>query len=280
MLKRILSPFASLKLTVALLALSMLLVYAGTWAQIDLGIKDVEDRYFHSLFTWVNFEIFFPREWNVYGGFPMPGGYGLGILLLLNLIAAHSVRFQMNVKRIGIHLIHLGIVLLLVGEGIRSSAAIESRMVIDEGSYANYSQDTHEVELAFVDPSPGDSDNVIVVRQRELTKPGRVISHRDMPFQVKVEKWFVNSDIELPDSGTDPNQLVHFRDRSFKVVERPTFSGTSDAEKVDTPAAVVTLMHGDRTIGTYTVAAFNVLPKAVQIDGKAYEMQLRHRRYY
>jgi cytochrome c-type biogenesis protein CcsB len=280
MLKRILTPFASLKLTVVLLALSMLLVYAGTWAQIDQGIKDVEDHYFHSLFAWVNFKIFFPREWNVYGGFPMPGGYGLGILLLLNLVAAHTVRFQMSWKRLGIHLIHVGIILLLVGEGIRSSAAIEGRMVIDEGSYSNYSQDTHEVELALVDSSPGDSDNVIVVRQRELTKPGRVISHWDMPFQVKVEKWMVNADIELPDSGTDPNQLVHFRDRAFKVVERPTFSGTSDAEKVDTPAALVTLLQGEKTIGTYAVAAFNVLPKMVQLDGKTYEMQLRNRRYY
>jgi cytochrome c-type biogenesis protein CcsB len=42
----------------------------------------------------------------------------------------------------------------------------------------------------------------------------------------------------------------------------------------------VTLMKDEQPIGTYAVAAFNVLPKTVEIDGKAYEMQLRHRRYY
>ena len=279
MLKRLLTPLASLKLTVVLLALSMLVVYAGTWAQIGQGIKDVEDAYFHSLFVWVPFRIFFPEQWKVPGGFPMIGGYGLGVLLLLNLLAAHTLRFQLTLKRTGIHLIHLGLVLLIVGEGIRSGAATESRMVIDEGGYSNYSQDTHEVELAFVDTSPKDQDDVIVVRQSQL-KPGAVVTDSKLPFQVRVERYFVNSDIEVPDPNADPNLLVNFADRTFKVVERPTFSGTADAEKIDTPSAEVTLVRDGKTYGPYAVAAFNVLPKAVEVDGKRYEMQLRHRRYY
>jgi len=40
--RRLLAPLASLKLTVVLISLAMLLIYAGTWAQIDLGIWQVQ----------------------------------------------------------------------------------------------------------------------------------------------------------------------------------------------------------------------------------------------
>ena len=36
-MKKLFTPFASLKLTVVLIVLAMLLVYVGTWAQIDSG---------------------------------------------------------------------------------------------------------------------------------------------------------------------------------------------------------------------------------------------------
>ena len=39
MIKRLLSPLASLRLTVVLIVLAMLLVYVGTWAQLDSGLQ-------------------------------------------------------------------------------------------------------------------------------------------------------------------------------------------------------------------------------------------------
>ena len=61
-LKTILRPLASLRLTVVLLALSMVLIMAGTWAQIDHDVWTVQKRYFHSFFAWVSFGLFLPRE--------------------------------------------------------------------------------------------------------------------------------------------------------------------------------------------------------------------------
>ena len=42
---------------------------------------------------------------------PIPGGYLLGGLLIINLSAAYIVRFQWTLKKGGIQLIHLGIIL-------------------------------------------------------------------------------------------------------------------------------------------------------------------------
>jgi hypothetical protein len=49
-------------------------------------------------------------------------------------------------------MIHLGILLLLVGEGITSGSQVERQMTIDEGSFTNYAQDIREVELASSTP--------------------------------------------------------------------------------------------------------------------------------
>src|SRR5260370_22692893 len=129
-LKRILAPLASLKLTVVLLALSILLVYAGTGAQMNAGIWQVQHRYFHSVFCWIDFSTLLlqkaePGKTLFPGGIPMLGGYSLGLLLLINLLAAHITRFKFTWKRSGILLIHSGIILLIAGEAITSVCAIE-----------------------------------------------------------------------------------------------------------------------------------------------------------
>src|SRR2546430_13324558 len=138
-LKRILAPLASLKLTVTLLALSMLLVYAGTWAQVSMSIWDVQSRYFYSLWVWVPLKSLYTRlnndptamtRWLV----PFPGGYMLGVLLLINLLAAHALRFKLSWKRSGIILIRLGLIMLLVGEGVSSKPKVERRMKIPKGA--------------------------------------------------------------------------------------------------------------------------------------------------
>src|SRR5947209_1503928 len=101
--KRILAPLASLKLTVVLLAMSMLLVYAGTGAQMNSGIWQVQHRYFHSTWCWIDFSTLLlqhvePGKQGIPGGIPMLGGYSLGLLLLINLLAAHITRFNFTLK--------------------------------------------------------------------------------------------------------------------------------------------------------------------------------------
>ena len=94
MVKSILKPLSSLRLTVVLLAMSVFLVLAGTLAQIDQGIWTVVNEYFRCFLTWIDFQLFFPRSWKVPGGFPFPGGWLIGALLLVNVVTAHAVRFK------------------------------------------------------------------------------------------------------------------------------------------------------------------------------------------
>jgi ABC-type transport system involved in cytochrome c biogenesis permease subunit len=99
---RVIDAFASLKLTVALFALSIFLVFAGTLAQVDHGVWDVvRHSYFHVWIAgidWNVFEhlahLFYPVDWHLTGGFYFPGGKTIGVLLFANLLAAHLTRFK------------------------------------------------------------------------------------------------------------------------------------------------------------------------------------------
>jgi len=96
LLRTVLAPLASLRLTVALLGLSMFLVLAGTVAQIDHDVWHVLHTYFRTWVAWIEVKIFFPRAWDLpeWAVFPFPGGKLLGLMLAVNLLAAHATRFK------------------------------------------------------------------------------------------------------------------------------------------------------------------------------------------
>src|SRR5260370_13380483 len=83
---KILTPIASLRITVVLFGLSFFLVFVGTLAQRDAGIWTVVSQYFRSLYVWVPLQIFnFSSEYDCAGGFPFARGWLLGVILLVNL---------------------------------------------------------------------------------------------------------------------------------------------------------------------------------------------------
>ena len=110
---RLVDLFLSLKLTVTLLALSMVLIFVGTLAQVDKGIWTVMDQYFRCWIAWIELSVFFPGSGSGPAVVvPFPGGFLLGSLLSLNLLAVHSSTFKVLVKG---HRLWVGYSLLLLG---------------------------------------------------------------------------------------------------------------------------------------------------------------------
>ncbi len=97
-LARYLKPIASLKLTVALFSLALLLILAGTLAQRYTDAFGALHHYFRVWLAWIELKIFVPQSWGWSGGFYFPGGWMIGGLLGVNLIAAHAVRFKAQAR--------------------------------------------------------------------------------------------------------------------------------------------------------------------------------------
>jgi ABC-type transport system involved in cytochrome c biogenesis permease subunit len=97
-LRWLLMPLASLKITVVSFALAIFLVLAGTLAQIDQDIWQVMGDYFRTPIAWIPFQIFVPRSIELPGGIWFPGGFTIGAVMLVNLLAAHALRFKMQAR--------------------------------------------------------------------------------------------------------------------------------------------------------------------------------------
>ena len=134
MMRRLVDLFLSLKLTVTLLVLSMVLIFAGTLAQVDKGIWTVMDQYFRCWIAWIEWSVFFPNSVSVPAVvLPFPGGFLLGSLLSLNLVAVHSSTFKVLVKGrrlwVGYGLLLLGLLItvgVVLGWGMAPVAATEN----------------------------------------------------------------------------------------------------------------------------------------------------------
>jgi hypothetical protein len=310
---RIVQPIASLRLTVVLFGLAIFLVFAGTVAQIDSGVWTVVAKYFRSAYVWIPFQIFFPRTVKVPGGFPYPGGWLIGGVMLVNLIAAHAQWFSAIVadlikairqalkpahlggppiadlflsvlwrllERSGIVLIHLGLIVMMVSEIITGVMAEERFMRIEAGKSANYIEDGHRVELAIVDPSGTDADHVVAIPSARL-RQGGVITNDDLPFDVQLVKYMVNSKEPTYAEGKD-NPADSGIGRRQWIEEKPEGSGVSQDQREDMPSAYVTFLKKGTSepLGTYLVSMWYGRPQHLTAGDKTYEVSLRRKRSY
>ena len=108
MFARVINILRSLRLTVALLALGILIIFLGTLAQVHEGTWNAQKLYFQSWFV-VNPQLYF-RHWPVI----LPGGYLIGTVLLVNLILAHFKGANWAQRNVGQVLAHHGVLLPLV----------------------------------------------------------------------------------------------------------------------------------------------------------------------
>jgi hypothetical protein len=143
--------FTSMRLTVVCLVLGMLLDFFGTLAQVDLGLFKAQNEYFRSFFVFWG-----PKgaSWKIPW---FPGGYLVGGLLLINLVASHIKRFKFTRDKAGIWMVHLGIILLLLGQLMTDVLSRESMLHLrdgllrNDGQPKNYSESARQVELAVID---------------------------------------------------------------------------------------------------------------------------------
>jgi hypothetical protein len=189
-LKRLIKIFTSLRLTVILLAFAIVLVFVGTLAQVDEGLYNAQARYF--------------RQWLIFGfdlfgrKIPIifPGGYLIGTLLLLNLLAAHIYRFQLSVKKIGIQLTHAGVILLLVGQLVTDMFSRETQMHFVEGETKSSSESPRNYELIFTSAENANEETVVAIPGKLLTR-GVEIQNTNLPFTVRMKFFWKNSEPEF-----------------------------------------------------------------------------------
>jgi hypothetical protein len=270
LLNALIKCFTSIRLTVTLLVLGMVLVFWGTLAQVHLGLYQAQNEFFRSFFVF----------WHPPGAsfkIPVfPGGYLLGGLLLINLIAAHFRYYQSGWKKVGIILIHFGIVLLLAGQFFTDLLSSESTMHIRAGSSADFSEST-DYELAVIDTTGKDVDKVVAI-PAQMFGPNAEIKRAELPFTVRVKTFYRNSILsEKPEAGYEEIKGTAGIGAGIWWKSLPHETVT---EKRDIPSGIVELLTPQGSLGSYLISGLLRGPQELTIAGRSFQLALRPERLY
>lgn len=271
MLDRFVGIFTSLRLTVVLLALGLVLVFWGTVAQVHLGLYKAQNEFFRS------FLIYWQPQGSALRIPIFPGGYLVGGLLMINLFAAHFRYYQPGKRKIGIMMIHLGVVLLLAGQFLTDMLSTESSMHIRMGGSKNYSEADRSYELAITDTTDAKADKVVVIPARRLQQPGD-ITHAELPFTLRVKSFYVNS--SLTEKAAEGYTEVKASAGIGAGVWWREVPHETEMSKRDMPSGLIELVTPQGALGSYLVSAYLARPETFTHNGRRYLLELRAVRFY
>ncbi len=264
---------SSLKLTVTLLGFAMVLIFVATITQVEMGIHEVQAKFFRSWIAW----------WDVMPGekhfsIPLPGGTLLGLLLIINLLAAHGSRFKLRWNKVGMVVIHSGILLMLLGEILTGLMGREAQMAVNEGETLNYSTFPREVELVVIRPDGNGEETITAIPQ------GRLEDGASFPFDgfsVNIQNYYRNSEI-LPESAAtgefDTTRATEGIGEGFAVRLTPRETA---ADRRDLSSAFVEIVpKSGKSQGRWLLSNALKGEQSFEVGGKPWKMAIRQRRLY
>jgi len=197
-------------------------------------------------------------------------------------------------------LIHAGLILLFLGQFFTEMFQVESFMRLEEGETKSYSESARQHELAIIDVSNPDRDQVVSIPEAQLARKGEM-HPPGLPFTVRVKEYFANSaPAPAMDSVAGSMQRIKAAQgigQRLSLSPQPVTAATDDE---NLPAALVEIETPKGSAGSWTVSAWFTKPYYVYklgqmfgqlapllstpqqftYENKTYQLALRPVRYY
>ena len=260
MIKKIFYLLSSPKIFLCTMFWLMILVVLGTLAQADIGLYESQQKYFSSWIAWFKF-------------IPTPGGRLTLLVMFINLLFFMFDPLFWSFKKIGVITTHLGVLLLLAGGGITAWFSSEGMMTIEEESSSNYVFNLYKKELAIVDMSNNNYDEVVVISDKLLAKED-IIEDSSIPFSIEIIDYFTNCEIkERVNSGLEYKGLA----KRFELSE------LKDEQEIETNRPGITFRifnSNQETDGIYALFLQQNVPQTINVNDKVLNLALRRERTY
>ena len=176
---------------------------------------------------------------------------------------------------------------MLVGEFITREFAVEGDMTIPTGKTVNFIELRDKCELAFISAADANTDDVTVVPDPMLRKPGVVSDpHSKLPAVVEIKEFLHNSMLTERTPANPGVRADKGIGESIFAVDAPKNVGVDVEGRIDIPSAYVTFKDKETQapLGTYLVSIWaphlDLPAQTLKVAGKTYEIALRFKRTY
>lgn len=259
-----------IRLTLVGLSLLMVLVLACTLAQVRLGTDLAMNAVMRSFVVWW-------RPEGVPWGVPVfPGGGLVGAFLLVNLLARMTF-LERSRRKLGIWLVHAGLVVLFAGEFASGLLQVDAHMPIEEGQTRDYAESFRLMELAAVDAGDPAFDDARLVPESRL-KRGREIRDASLPFALRVHAYHDNAALSMRRPGDPASPAT--AGVGANLAFRPLPPVTVDDEANTAVALVEPVAPDGTSFGVFLLSNALGAPQGFVLEGRPWQLSLRPRRYY
>lgn len=196
---------------------SFLLVLLGfqTWLatleMVDEGLLETLRKYFHWTSWYVKAHM--PLPWNDWQlVIPMPGGYWVCALLLLNMTLGGLIRIRKGWKTAGVVLAHFGIIFMIAAGGVAQLFEKRGVMFLFEGEQADYAVSLTDPTIEIVEIRDGKAvGEVRVAGEASLRRMGRdstrIIRFPALPIDLELSGWAKNV-VVVPEDSRSTNPAI------------------------------------------------------------------------
>ncbi|HTP29435.1 MAG TPA: cytochrome c biogenesis protein CcsA, partial [Anaeromyxobacteraceae bacterium] len=179
-------------------------------------------------------------------------------------------------RKAGLWMLHAGLVLLVAGEFASRALQVETRLAIEQGETKNYSESPRDMELAFIDASDPNHDDVYGVPESLLARGGKV-EIPGTPFALVVRGFYQNARLSARSQWDPPSLATEGVGANMLATELPPVA--SDDE-VNESVAYIEPVAGGKSQGTWLVSNALSAPQSFTLEGRSYQLAMRPRRYY
>ena len=246
-------------ITLTCLLLLFALIFFGTLYQADHGLFEAQKKFFGYGIVLVG------------GYFPLPAASLVIWVLSIQLSVMMSLHLAWKLNKIGLWIVHAGIMALLVGGFITQMLAVESQLTLAEGETGHFTTAYHEHELAFWEVK-GDTNHVFSYDETAL-KPGRELDLAPYRAKVKVRAWYQNSDA-FTTRATNGPKYINASGIGMLEQRKPEKEVTQNA-----PGLIFTLSESGKPDQEILLYGQELHPLPLLLNGKAVFAQLRLKHY-
>ncbi len=267
----VLSGFGLATITLLLLGL---LTWLATLEQIDNGLYPTLTKYF----DWKAIYLI-PEINGKIVPLPLPGGYWVCAVLLLNLILGGIIRIRKGWNHVGNLISHFGIILMLVAGGVAHHFSERGNMAVEEGQSSNTAEDYFEYVVEVAEIKDGKQDKIHVIRGKDIDDLDgdklRTFKIPELPFDLQLTGYMPNVvPVSVNERAPDRKQPIA---DSYFLAEKPKKTPPEPAEQFTAGCYARILGHDGKNSDPFILAGASFHPFTYRDGDRVFTIDMHKR---